>query len=113
MPRSSISADHVDIIAAPSAIAAHLAQLGRQIRQDNLRVLADGGLEAEEREFARIVSMMRTVSGVDFRLYKPATLRRRVARRMLLHRMETLRDYLLFLQSNPNELKGLQEDALI
>ncbi len=33
MPRSSISADHVDIIAAPSAIAAHLAQLGRQIRQ--------------------------------------------------------------------------------
>ncbi len=50
---------------------------------------------------------------MDFRLYKPATLRRRVARRMLLHRMETLRDYLLFLQSNPNELKELQEDALI
>src|SRR4051812_17405462 len=113
MPRSSISADHVDIIAAPGVIAAHLAQLGRQIRQNNLRVLADGGLEAEEREFSRILAMMRTVSGVDFRLYKPATIRRRVARRMLLHRMDTVRDYLLLLQSNAHELAELQEDALI
>ena len=69
MPRSSISADHVDIIASPkTSIAAHLAQLGRQIRQDNLRVLSDGGLEAEEREFGAHCFHDADGFGVGFRL---------------------------------------------
>lgn len=114
MPRSSISVDHVDIVSTPSAIAAQLAQLGRQFRETNLRFLQDGvPASGEEHNFSRILSMMRSVSGVDFRLYKPNTIRRRIARRMFLHRIDTLRDYIAFLQANPNELRELHEDALI
>jgi two-component system CheB/CheR fusion protein len=114
MPGSSIYADHVDIVSPPSAIAAQLAQLGRQFRQTNLRLLQDGvAVDGEEQYFVRILAMMRGVSGVDFRLYKQTTVRRRIARRMLLHRIDTLRDYVAFLQGNPGELRDLQEDALI
>ena len=114
MPRSSIHADSIDIISPPSAIAAQLAQLGRQFRETNLRLLQDGvAADGEEQYFVRILSMMRGVSGVDFRLYKPTTIRRRIARRMLLHRIDTLGDYVAFLQGNPGELRDLQEDALI
>lgn len=41
MPRSSISVDHVDIVSPPSVLAAQLAQLGRQFRETNLRLLQD------------------------------------------------------------------------
>jgi two-component system, chemotaxis family, CheB/CheR fusion protein len=114
MPRSSISVDHVDIISPPSAIAAQLAQLSRQFRGTNVRLLQDGAAaDGEEQHLTRILSMMRNVSGVDFQLYKPTTIRRRIARRMLLHRIDTLRDYAAFLQCNPVELRELHEDALI
>ena len=114
MPRSSISVDHVDIISPPSAIAAQLGQLGRQFQQTNLRFLQDGApADGEEQHFVRILSMMRNVSGVDFRLYKQTTVRRRIVRRMLLHRFDTLRDYAAFLQTDPIEVRELQEDALV
>lgn len=114
MPRRSISGDHVDVISTPAAIAAQIAQLSRQVRQTNLRRLQEGApAEDEEQQFVRILALMRGVSGVDFRLYKPSTVRRRIARRMLLHRMDTLRDYLSFLHGNAAELRDLHEDALI
>ncbi|MBV8830349.1 MAG: PAS domain-containing protein [Acidobacteriaceae bacterium] len=114
MPRSSISADHVDIVLPPAAIASQLAQIGRQFQATNLRLLRDGVPAAgEEQQFNRILAIMRGVSGVDFRLYKPTTIRRRIARRMLLHRLDTLRDYAALLQANPSEVRELQEDALI
>jgi two-component system CheB/CheR fusion protein len=114
MPRSSISLDHVDKVLAPVEIAAEMAEVGRQFRKPVLRDL-DENLPAagEEQAFARIVNLLRTVSGVDFRLYKPNTIRRRIARRMLLHRFESLTEYATFLQGNPKELWELQEDALI
>jgi two-component system CheB/CheR fusion protein len=113
MPRSSISADHVDIVSSPTSIAFQLGQLARQSLDTNLRLLEDGVPTGEDQQFARILSMLRGVSGVDFRLYKPSTIRRRIARRLLLHRIDTLREYVAFLQANPNELRELQEDALI
>src|SRR5579875_1087245 len=114
MPLSSISLDHVDIISPPKAIASHLAQWGRQIRETNLRLLQEGAaVEEDKQQFIRILTLLRGVSGVDFRLYKPNTIRRRIARRMLVNRIDTLRDYLSFLYANPNELRILHEDVLI
>ncbi len=114
MPRTSISADHVDKILSPVELAGELAELGRQFRKPIVRNL-DGSLPpvGEEQAFARILNLLRGVSGIDFRLYKPTTIRRRIARRMLLHRFETLTEYVGFIQGNPKELRELQEDALI
>ena len=114
MPRTSISADHVDRILPPAQIASELGQIGRQFREPGLRLLEDGAAQpSDEQHLGRIFNLLRGVSGVDFRLYKPSTIRRRIARRMLLHRISTLAEYATFLQAHLRELRELQDDALI
>src|SRR5262249_33801879 len=56
---------------------------------------------------------LRSHSGVDFSSYKPGTIRRRLQRRMVLNRIDTLRRYLRFLRENPGEIKELYQDLLI
>jgi two-component system, chemotaxis family, CheB/CheR fusion protein len=114
MPRSSISADHVDMVLPPDQIAVHLTQVAQRLQTPELRRLEEGVTPADdEKHFARILKLLKSVSGVDFRLYKPSTIRRRVLRRMLMQRIDTLADYAAFLQANAKELRDLHEDALI
>jgi two-component system CheB/CheR fusion protein len=114
MPKTSIAADPVDAVLPPHSIATQIEQLGEQFRTKGFRSLIEAVPSTdEERSLARIVSLMRGVSGVDFRLYKPATIRRRIARRMVLHRFESIAEYADFLQTNPAEIRDLHEDALI
>ena len=59
MPRSSISADHIDRILAPSQIASELAAIGRQLERPNLRTLEDGNEQpGEAQHVARILAML-------------------------------------------------------
>lgn len=114
MPRSSISADHVDMVLPPDRIARYLAQLGTRFGAPALRGLEEGVAPREEQQhFGRILKLLRGVSGVDFRQYKPDTLQRRIARRMLMLRVDTLADYASFLQGDNKELHELHEDVLI
>lgn len=114
MPRSGIAVDHVDLILPPPQIGLELARLARQFDRPDLVPLEEGQIEpSNEQHFTRILTLLRGVSGIDFRLYKPTTLRRRIARRMLVNKSETLGQYVQLLQSRPDELRDLQEDALI
>lgn len=114
MPLSSISIDHVDRILPPGQIGAELAMLSKRFHEPVLRTLESGQPQpADEQQFFRILNLMRGVSGIDFRLYKPTTIRRRIARRMLLHPVRTMGDYANMLRGNPPELRDLVEDALI
>ncbi len=114
MPRSGIAADHVDLVLPPGQIGIELARLAARFRDPELQPLEEGALPSgEEHDFARIVTLLRGVSGIEFRQYKPATLRRRVARRMMLKRISALGEYLRFLQKHSDELRELQEDILI
>jgi two-component system CheB/CheR fusion protein len=49
----------------------------------------------------------------DFSLYKPSTLLRRVERRMHVHQLSSMTDYMLYLQRNPQELDVLFSEMLI
>ncbi|MHB8520419.1 MAG: CheR family methyltransferase [Limisphaerales bacterium] len=61
----------------------------------------------------KISFLLKHVCQVDFSLYKQATLKRRISRRMVLQRIERLDDYATILRSNPQELKNLFQDLLI
>ncbi len=114
MPRSSISADHVDMVLPPDQIAHQLAELAKRYRNPDLYQLEEGQpTRDDELFFGRILRHLKGVSGVDFQLYKPTTIRRRVARRMLMHRIDRLADYAELLQLDPMEARDLQEDILI
>ncbi|HEV2134435.1 MAG TPA: CheR family methyltransferase [Terracidiphilus sp.] len=114
MPRSSIASDHVDLVIPPAEIAMELARLARQFTRPEVRSLEIGVVPStDEQSFQKILQQLRTVAGLDFRQYKPETLRRRIARRMILLRIDHLAEYHRFLQIRTDELRNLHEDVLI
>jgi len=66
-----------------------------------------------ENGFKNILLLLRNHSGADFSLYKSTTIRRRITRRMVLNRKNTLEDYADFLRGNGKELDALYSDVLI
>ena len=44
-------------------------------------------------ELKKVLVLLRSAVGVDFSEYKLTSIRRRLARRMALHRLTTLREY--------------------
>jgi two-component system CheB/CheR fusion protein len=114
MPQSAIAAGCVDIVLTPERIARELSQISRHPyvglapQQDAVPLLAAG-----EEELGRILELLRSASGVDFTYYKKPTIKRRVARRMALHNMESLSRYLKHLEGNRQELDALYQDILI
>jgi len=57
--------------------------------------------------------LLRTHTGVDFTDYKHATIRRRIQRRMLLHKIDRMDQYVPFLQQHADEVEALYQDLLI
>jgi two-component system, chemotaxis family, CheB/CheR fusion protein len=114
MPRSSIAADHVDLIVPPAEIAVELGRLGYQFARPEVRSLEEGAIPRDdEQSFNRILRILRTSSGIEFRQYKAETIRRRIARRMVLLRKDNLADYARLLQVRADEVRLLIEDLLI
>jgi two-component system CheB/CheR fusion protein len=114
MPRNSIAADHVDLVIPPAEIAVELGRLAHQFSRPEVRSLEEGAIAPDdEQTYHKILQLLRGLSGLDLRQYKPETIRRRIARRMLLLRMDHLSNYLRFLQVRNDELRVLQEDVLI
>jgi two-component system CheB/CheR fusion protein len=68
------------------------------------------GIDGELKE---IFSLLLRGTGVDFSHYKEPTMRRRIARRMVVHRFAELPAYVAFLRQHPEEIKELFRDALI
>lgn len=113
-PRSSVAGDPIDLALPPAEIALELGRLGRQFMRPELRGLAGGKPSPDdEQAYPKILQLLRTVSGLDLRQYKPDTIRRRIARRMLLLHIDQLPQYLRYLQLRSDELRLLQEDVLI
>ena len=57
--------------------------------------------------------LLRNHSGVDFSLYKSSTIQRRIKRRIILSKHDTVDDYVRFLRGNAKELDALYSDVLI
>ena len=67
----------------------------------------------EQDGYKKILLQLRNHSGVDFSLYKSNTIHRRIMRRTVLNRQETLAHYADYLRGNAKELDALYSDALI
>lgn len=63
--------------------------------------------------FDKILTILHQRTSVDFSLYKQATLRRRIARRMMAHKFKSLDEYFDYLLADPVEIKALFNDILI
>jgi two-component system, chemotaxis family, CheB/CheR fusion protein len=111
MPANAIMSGSVDFVLAPEAIAAKLIDISRQPYVEPDRAI-EPALGHDE-EWAQLFKLLKGTAGVDFSFYKKNSLRRRVARRMTLHKADRLRSYLKLLESNNSELEALRQDILI
>ncbi len=114
MPQSAIAAGYVDYILSPGGIARELARIGchpyvAPIKTQGVEVLPEGG----EDDLKRIFRQLLRSTGVDFTYYKHSTIERRIARRMVLQRIERREDYVQYLEDNPGEVEALYGDILI
>jgi two-component system CheB/CheR fusion protein len=107
MPLSAITAGSADFVLSPRRIAAELARIGRH------PYLAEAHEVPEGSDLDRICQILRSSVGVDFRLYKQATVRRRMARRMALQKIASLSRYAQILRQNPDEAQALADDIFI
>src|SRR6185312_13560357 len=68
---------------------------------------------AADNSFKKILFLLRNHCGVDFSLYKSATIQRRITRRMVLSKQDSPEGYAQLLRGNPKELDALYSDVLI
>jgi len=111
MPRSAIEEGLADVIspveALPAKIVSHLKQ--RLLIDMSDQDQADNTLSS----FENIMILLRSQTGHDFSSYKKNTVYRRIERRMGIHQIYKIADYVLFLQDNPQELELLFKELLI
>jgi two-component system CheB/CheR fusion protein len=112
MPRSAISTGLVDYILPPEEMGNQLVRftkhpfVSKAEQQDNKKI-------ANEDSFSKILSLIRTRTGIDFTFYKPNTIVRRIERRISVNQVEDTDEYLNLLMQIPNEIDILYKELLI
>ncbi|MDZ4261030.1 MAG: chemotaxis protein CheB, partial [Pseudomonadota bacterium] len=116
MPHSAIAAGCVDFVMLPEEIAKQLMRLAQQpraLRSVSAASEMDELFDEDSNDLNKIFMLLRNRTGNDFTHYKHTTIHRRIRRRMVLHRLPRLKDYLRYLLDNPPELDELFQDMLI
>ncbi|MDP3540883.1 MAG: chemotaxis protein CheB [Elusimicrobiota bacterium] len=108
MPQSAADTGMVDFVLAPEGIAKELAHIARHpILSADLPAFDDAST------LGSIFQLLQRGTGVDFSLYKPSTIQRRLMRRLLLHKLKKLEEYKELLAKDPDEVRALHDDLLI
>jgi chemotaxis methyl-accepting protein methylase len=111
MPRSAIDSGLADIVAPvddlPERIIAYLHRKPLAHTEEmELEIKTQSALE-------KAIILLRTHTGHDFSLYKKNTFYRRIERRMGIHQINKIADYVRYLQKNSQELELLFKELLI
>jgi len=113
MPRAAIAAGSVDFVFPPEKIAQELARIGKHPYARSTVVAAAEQGVAHGSDHQRILSILRSTTGVDFSHYRQTTVKRRISRRMALRKVDSVKKYVELLRREPSEIHGLYEDILI
>jgi two-component system CheB/CheR fusion protein len=115
MPKSAISDDAVDMVLSPKRMAEELMKLANEHDryQMALQELTEETIADRDENLLNILRQIYHLTGVDFSHYKINTIKRRIIRRMILSKIETLEEYVHHLKAHSNEVNQLYQDLLI
>ncbi|HUG12589.1 MAG TPA: chemotaxis protein CheB [Opitutaceae bacterium] len=111
MPRSAVNSGMADFVAPAEELPAKLIAF-----QQHRPLVARSDVPVEtktQNALEKIVILLRAHTGQDFSLYRRTTLYRRVERRMSIHQIVSIVNYVRYLQENPQELDILFKELLI
>lgn len=109
MPYAAINTGDVDLVLPPHRIGPELQDLLKHPKTAPLLLPEDDTLSAVQ----RILRLLLACTGCDFSDYKPNTLNRRIQRRMAIHKLPTLNEYLRYMEVSPKEAWDLCRDILV
>lgn len=110
MPHSAISSGCVDFVLPPEEIAREIVRISKH---PYAVPVAETRKPEDEPNFTQLVQLLHHATGVDFTHYKFNTLRRRVTRRMVFLKLDTLPEYVKYVRETPAEVDALYQDILI
>ncbi len=112
MPRSAADTGMVDFTLAPSDMPAQLmSYVSHAFGKPHQSISTS--VPHSENALKKIFILLRTQVGHDFSQYKPSTICRRIERRMAVHQILAVDDYVKYLQQMPLEVEALFRDLLI
>jgi len=112
MPRSAIDAGLADVVAPAQELVPRILLYLKHAPLLASRPALDleGG---DQSALEKVVLLLRSHTGHDFSLYKKSTIYRRIERRMGLHQLPKISDYVRYLRTNPQETDLLFKELLI
>lgn len=120
MPNSAINGGSVDLVLPPSAMPAEIVKHTRAAEShsnSNHNGNGNGNGHAspatQEELLREITHLVKLNTGNDFHAYKPATILRRIEKRMMRLELHTLEEYVAYLAQHPEESNTLYKNFLI
>lgn len=112
MPKSAIETGLADFILPVEKMPEYLV---RYVKHPVIKKTGRTGrdLSGSEPQFQKIFALIRSTTGHDFSHYKRSTIERRIERRLAVHQIDSLADYILFLQKYPAEIETLFKNLVI
>lgn len=111
MPEAALATGAVDQVMEPEKMGVFMA--GYVTNRNKRLMRSERDQEVSSAKIHTICGLLQRRTGHDFSDYKQNTLIRRIGRRMDLHRLEGLDQYIHFVQENPDELDALFAELLI
>ena len=112
MPQSIVDEGLADVTLKPSEMVEHILGFA-----ENLRLVPPESKTPEalvpSNERDKLFLLLKNRTGHDFSKYKDNTVNRRIQRRMAVHRIDRLRDYVSYIRRNRDEVDHLFRDLLI
>jgi two-component system CheB/CheR fusion protein len=112
MPKSAVDTGIVDFIVPVEKMPETLIKYVKNpfLKSQGKLKLSD---TTTKNQMQKIFAMIRRTTGHDFSYYKPTTISRRIERRMGIHQIKKLSDYVLYLQKNTAEIDELFQNLII
>ena len=112
MPRSAVKTGLVDYIVSPEKMPEQLIRYAKYTTHEARPRITP--IEGKIRDaLQKIFVLLRTHTGHDFSSYKQNTVCRRVERRINVHQIDNVSNYVRYLRKNPHEVESLFKELLI
>ncbi|HSV42669.1 MAG TPA: CheR family methyltransferase [Methanomassiliicoccales archaeon] len=111
MPHNAIDTGIVDYVLPPEDMPGMIVKYIHALRTRTLppKVEPVGGTDIVQ----KIIAIIKTETGHDFSHYKKSTINRRIERRMNVHQLGTMEQYVSYLKTNSPEVHLLFKEILI
>lgn len=111
MPKSAINTGMVDLVLSPTEMMQEILTYMNLEENDSLAL--NQKIALDKQNLSRIFELIKSVTDVDFSVYKKNTVLRRIQRRIMVNQVANLKDYAELLYQNENEVVQLKNEFLI